>query len=272
MSSSFVFFKIQFIKVILVFLIIFYIIFKGLTKVHSMMSTEKQALEYAFPLNKRGRLFLKLDNLIEEIALAHQGKDHLSLKYVLQAVINILLLLERVDIKMELTKELERLGLCRHEMNQLNLFQLQGKFGESIRSKPLFSQLQKRLVQPGGMSTFDMPLLHTWLHLSFQTQQEQLDVLLREVRTLQQALKRLFSCYEQKQILQAVETENGFVTLNPEIESSILRIFIPEQYKSFIPEVSSSSRAVILKFWIQDSILDNPRPSNKPLSFHYTLV
>lgn len=237
-----------------------------------MMSIDKHDLEYAFPLNKRGRLFLKLDNLIEEIAVAQLGKDHFSLKYVLQAVMNILLLLERVDIKMEITKELERLGLERAEIAQFELFSHKGKFGESIRSKPLFSQLQKRLVQPGGLGTFDMPLLHTWLHLSSETQQAQLQGLLLEIKALEQALSALFDLYSKKEVIEKVETQNGFVTLNPDVHCSILKILMSEKYKKFIPEVSSSSRAVILKFWSQNNILDSPVPLHEALSFSYTLV
>lgn len=229
-----------------------------------------QSIDYAFPLTKRGRLLLKLRNLIEEMTYWELKKDPHSLKGILGSIFNILLLLERIDIKMEISKELEKFQVNSKTINNLDILCNKGKFGESIRSRPLYSQIQKRLMQPGGLGIFDMPALHTWFHLDKDDQNTQLTELMIEIRSLKIAVDKIFTQHKLAEEAATITTQKGFVTISPKTNSCILKVSIDTQHKTFIPEVSASARAVIIKFWQQGKLLDSPTPCSESFSFIYS--
>ena len=201
-----------------------------------------------------------------------QKSDSQSLKGILQCLINILLLIERIDIKVEMKKEIEKFDLDTQQYLQKPLFTIIGKFGESIRSKPLFSTLQKRMTQPGGLGSFDMPALHTWLHTDRQRQDSQLAELFKDISPLEEVIADIFNIYAQKEQIHTINSSNGFTTISPQLTSSILKVFIPSQYKELIPEVSASPRAIVVKFWNQYQLLEKPLPSDCSFSFEYSEI
>lgn len=228
------------------------------------MSTVK----YSFPLTKRGRLLLKLKNLYSEIKYWRDISAAQSIREYLQCIFNILLLLERIDIRMEIKKELEKIKDT--SSLELTLLQSSGKFGENLRSKPLFSQLQKRMSQPGGLCDFDMPALHTWLQLDNDEQIRRLNLPCEEINKLGGLIDSLFSYYKSVEEKQIITSSQGFTTLSPKNSSSLLNLFIPIEYKTLTPEVSASPKAVIIKFWHQYDLFEKPEASAQCFDFKYS--
>ena len=225
-------------------------------------------VKYSFPLTKRGRLLLKLNNLYNEIEYWRHINNTKSIKEYIQCIFDILLLLERIDIRVEIKKELDKIEDT--STLDLSLLEKSGKFGESLRSKPSFSQLQKRISQPGGLCEFDMPSLHTWLQLDGDEQIRQIDSALGDIKSLGQLIASIFNYYQSVEKKEIITSSKGFTTLNPNHCSSILNLFIPKAYKTLTPEVSASPKAVVIKFWYQLDLFEKPVPSDKCFDFQYS--
>ena len=229
-----------------------------------------KTVNYSFPLNKRGRLLLKLKNLFDEITYWKALKSEQSIKGYLQCIFSIMLLLERIDIRVEMHKELEKFPT--QPDIDLTILNKSGRFGESIRSKPLFAQLHKRINQPGGLCCFDMPALYTWLQLDASEQERQISRPFEDIQLLHNLIDSLFDYFSTFENINEIRSNEGFATINPQPKSSILRINIPFSSKNLTPEVSASPKAVVIKFWTQTDLLEKPQASSQCFDFHYSEV
>lgn len=231
-----------------------------------------KTIEYLFPLTKRGRLLLKLKQLFDDLESCLKQRSFYGLKGILQSVVDILLLLERVDIKTEVKKEMEKLLPGELAWEDQELFQQKGRFGENIRSQPLFSMLQKRLSQPGGLGSFDMPSVYTWLHREEEEQNSLLKKILEELYPLKQSLKKIFDLYSLHKKQEEKTALNGFIKITPKTQSTLAFVELPAEHSLLTPEVSSSLQALVIKFWHYQELLEKPAPSDQSFQFNYAEV
>lgn len=214
---------------------------------------------YLFPLTKRARLLLKLDLCFKEATLFQQKNDYYTSRWAIERLFEILQLIERVEIKMELYKEGERFPQDRIlQQRLLRLRDYPGKVGESLRNDSCLMALQKRFFQTSGACVFDAPSLHSWLSLEPQERLPDWQRLNEPLQDLQGAVEALVAAYEQHFHFHTQLAENGLLHHQPQPNSSLLCLRLPE--KSLVPEASFSPKAVFIKIWEQHSLLDKKVP------------
>lgn len=214
---------------------------------------------YLFPLTKRARLLLKLDLCFKEMLLFQEKNDYYTARWAIERLFEILQLIERVEIKMELYKEGERFPQeadLQHVL--LKLRDYPGKVGECLRNDLCLMALQKRFFQTAGACVFDAPSLHSWLSLEPHEREADWQRLNAPLYDLQKAITELMKTYEKHFNFKKVVASNGLLHHQPQPNSSLLCVKFSR--RSLIPEASFSPKAVFVKIWEQYSLLDKKSP------------
>lgn len=209
---------------------------------------------YLFPLTKRARLLLKLDLCFKEAGLLQEKNDYFTSRWAIERVFEILQLIERVEIKMELYKEGERFpNDLELQKSLLQLRDYPGKIGETLRNDQCLMALQKRFFQTAGACVFDAPSLHAWLTWEPEKRQADWQQIFEPLKDLQQAVAALMTSYEQNFEFSIQKAEEGLLHWHPSAQSSLLCLRLKEPH--YIPEASFSPKAVFIKIWEQSALL-----------------
>jgi cell division protein ZapD len=138
---------------------------------------------YEQPLNERIRTFLRLEFLFKQLDHTRSGHTAWDSRATLANLIEILHVFARGDVKTELIKELERLGVTlskleskpdvdRRKLEELlsriddlvdRLYRLQGQIGHELKDNEFLNAIKQRSSIPGGTCDFDLPAYHYWL-------------------------------------------------------------------------------------------------------------
>ena len=138
---------------------------------------------YEHPLNERMRGILRLENLFKNALLGLSQTSAWHSQQALCRLLDIADIVSRNEIRLEIIKELERLGTALTALQTSpavdsarlgvildNLDVLvdelheQGPVGQKVLELPLLIDVKRRYLVPGGLSQFDLPNLHYWLH------------------------------------------------------------------------------------------------------------
>ncbi len=140
-------------------------------------------ITYEFPLNERIRVFIRLEQLFQQFNHFVTGETVADKRAALNALLDIMTIFRRNDLKSEILKELDRhanvLNKIAHNQNvdtqkleellsQLNqtskkLYATSGKIGTHVMESDLFQSIAQRSSIPGGTCSFDLPEFHYWL-------------------------------------------------------------------------------------------------------------
>lgn len=173
---------------------------------------------YEFPLNERIRLFMRLEQLFQQLDHFMKGNSVWDSRAVIDTLLDILAVFSRNDLKSETLKELDRhssvlskmarnhqdidYGKLERILSSLDsisreLYETPGKIGISLLENDLFKSISQRSSIPGSTCSFDLPAFHYWLQMSdrerkadlerwvqpFQLIRSAIDILLNFIRT-----------------------------------------------------------------------------------------
>lgn len=139
---------------------------------------------YEHPLNERVRTLLRLEDLFNKITFFSAKDTAIEHHASLAALFEVLDITSRADIKSDLLQELERQkqsleslrrnpNIAESVLDQVlediqvtfrNMLNISGKVGEHLRDNEWLMGIKQRTGAPGGVSAFDLPSYHFWLH------------------------------------------------------------------------------------------------------------
>lgn len=224
-------------------------------------------VKYEQPLNEKVRLFLRMELLVERFRYhlnSLEPADSIAALMVLQELYN---LSSRIDLKSDVLKEMDRMGLTvRHVVNeedvdeqdfileQLNhhstvLHQHHGQLGQHLRNHAFFNSLRQRSALPGGVNCFDVPALQFW---SEKPKEERLEDLQRWVlpyEVTSDAIKFLLDVIRQYGKEQECVAKDGFFqrAFAARKPYQLMQIFLEEPITSY-PEISAGKQRFSLRF------------------------
>ena len=226
-------------------------------------------IRYEHPLNERIRTLMRLEDLYAR-ALYFTGNiaahDHHA---ALLALFEITDVASRADLKTDILQELERqrqlLAPLRNNaaIDQPTLEELlveidrasgslhaqTGKIGTHLRENEWLSAIKQRTAIPGGVSEFDLPAYHYWLHLDAAARQ----------RDLQRWLEPLLPIRQGLSIILRLLRENGKVTRQTAVHgvfqlmlttakvAQLLRLSLARDL-ACVPEISANKYALNIRF------------------------
>ena len=152
-------------------------------------------ITYEFPLSERIRLFIRLEQLFKQFSHFSEGQTVADKRAAIAALLDIMAIFRRNDLKSEILKELDRdisilkkiansqnvdsekLAQILAELTQLSheLYAITGKIGIQVMTSNLFQSIVQRSSIPGGTCSFDLPEYHYWLEQDEEIRRKDLD-------------------------------------------------------------------------------------------------
>lgn len=221
------------------------------------------------PLDQRIRTFLRLEHLFSQFEqhLSHDSAwdTHSALK----AIIDILGMVGRGDIKRETIKELERQNINLNAFIEIpdinhgrlslliddqkkciqNLHSIPGNIGQSLQQNELLHAIRQRITVPGGLCDFDLPVYSHWLNQSYEHRKAILEEWFTPFLVLQSAIKLILQVIRDSSDSIDEIAEGGFYQQNIESNQQCLLIRVTlDSDPNVFPEISAGKHRFSIRF------------------------
>ncbi len=245
---------------------------------------------YEQPLNELIRACLRLEQLFHQIDHQIEDISPLATRNIVVAIINILHLVDRPDLKAKLAKELnqhansltrlentpkidqEKLHSILKELEDLarTFIDSNRKIGQNLREIELLNTLRLHLVSPGGGCSFDIPLYHYWLNQPAEERQATLHEWLAEFTHLRTAITLMLRLIRESTKVQEKKAEHGFYQelLDPQLNLKLIRVAIPYGTLAY-PEISVGRHFMSVRFYSPNIYV---RPTQFPNNLQFWLT
>jgi cell division protein ZapD len=243
---------------------------------------------YEQPLNERIRAMLRLEYLFERAAYRLDGPTVWDSRASLEAVLDIVALLTRADLKAEIIKELERhagtleglrgnrgvdplrldefLDEIRRPLQALRA--VDNVPGSELRQNELLSAVRQRSTIPAGTCSFDVPAYQHWLERPAEERVQQLAVWLGAFDLVREAIGLSLRLIRQSARVSREVAPGGFYQRN--IDSSVpyqmIRVVVPAS-ASWFPEISGGRHRFTVRFMGSSSPETRPSQVTEDVDF-----
>jgi cell division protein ZapD len=249
-------------------------------------------IAYEQPLNERMRTFLRLDFLYQQAVHHHTQSDPWSTRAAVSALLEILAITQRGDVRSEVLKELER------QMTQLSAFgtrpgvdtsrlrvlltklhrmreelsSVGALFMQKLRDSEFLNAVKHRSTIPGGTCEFDLPDYTHWLNLPDEIRGADFAHWLAVIRPLGDAVSELlWMTREQARSRREVATGGIFhLTLERDVPVQLIRICLPHGTDLY-PEISGSHYRVSMRFLVWQDAGSRPVQTTEDVPFTLSL-
>lgn len=243
---------------------------------------------YEQPLSERIRTFLRLEHLFAKAQHALTSIDPWSSRATLEAVIDIMAVISRADLKKEMIKELERhaatlQGLSRNPnvdparlcevldavKSQLSkLRNDENSWGQELRDDELISTVRQRSTITAGTCSFDLPALHYWLQASADQRVNDLRHWLRSFDLLNSSVSLCLKLVRESAIATHELAQSGFFqrTLETSTPCQMIRVCVFDDARCF-PEISAGKHRFTVRFMSPAATRDRPSQTDADVEF-----
>ncbi len=220
---------------------------------------------YEFPLNEHVRTLLKLERLFQQALHLIRLDDTLSHQSALFALLDLLELTARHDIKSDLLMDLFRMrqqdeaqtaphAKLSSETTALieqTLAALHGqpsRFDQPLREQEWLVAIKQRMNITGGVNSFDVPHFHYWQHSPAAQRRADLVNWIAPMLHIYHALTLVLHHLRENSLPQALIAQQGFhqQMLNGR-SGQLLRIGLAKD-EPVLPETSASRHAINIRF------------------------
>jgi cell division protein ZapD len=224
---------------------------------------------YEHPVNEKTRTLLRLEHLFDQVAFHMPIKDPWNSRVAVGAILDVISIVSRTDLKSDLLKELERhlatfgriarapgidvqrleqvlgrLGQCRDLLNRHS-----GTLAQGLRDHELLKAVQQRAPIPGGSCAFDLPLFHFWLGRPHSQRVADLQDWLQELSVLEQTMRLLLTVIRGSAENSRETASQGFfqMSLDPQVPVHLVRVAVPASLDLFA-EISGGKHRFSIRF------------------------
>ncbi len=221
---------------------------------------------YEFPLNEKVRTYLRLEQLFAQLKQSSKATENWQFMSFFEALFTLLDLLERLDIRNDILKDIEA-----HEKNLVywsqhpkidsealqvalqrilrlrDQLKLSKKIGSSLKEDKFLSSIRQRFSIPGGTCSFDLPNLHYWINQPLEAVNQDIDGWLKELTLVNEAIEITLSFLRERGRFAPITAEKGFYQGISDDKSELIRISIPSD-KGFYPTLSGNKYRYAIRF------------------------
>jgi len=226
------------------------------------------------PVDDISRIALRFEHLYRLANHHLPCEDQYDGQICLQAVMELMMLLDRPEIRSKYYQEVSRLISIlarlkqrtdinpeRLELTLDSLTNIQtilrhwnGKFAQGLHQESFIKSLSQQQHTPGGLCTVTLPGFYHWTQQSLSKQEADLRAWLHEFSSFNTIITTLMGVYRQSTQLQSVEAVQGFyqATLDPQTPCHLIRVFVNREHNVY-PRISTGRHGVSIRFTCADA-------------------
>lgn len=242
------------------------------------------------PLNEHIRLLLRLEHLFAQVNYHSQSESAWDSRVVLSALLEILSVIDRPDLKNKLGTALNQYSAALSQLEKLpnvdkqkltqtlhkldsiadNFHSNQGKIGYSLRENEFLNAIQQRLYIPGGTCGFSTPAYYLWLHQTPEKRKKLLAEWLDQFSQLQTIVELMLKITRDSGSFKNIIAQNAFyqTNLDPNTPFQLIRIKLPIAHYLY-PEISVGRHRLTIHFF---EINPNGRASQAKADVQFDLA
>lgn len=246
-------------------------------------------ITYELPLSERIRIFLRLEDLFEQMLHFSQHDGEWQNRAELSCLLDIIAISGRTDLRNEITKEIERhtkrlvifaqnpkvdrekLEQSIDQLNLLNrqLFSSNGRIDQILGQVDLLKCLSQRNSLPGGTCDFDLPVYHFWLNKPLNIRREQIESWTSHLKPIRQSISLLLQFIRYSAAPTPKTAHAGFYqqSLDTNQPVHLLRVSL-NQGSQYFAEISGGKHRFTIRFMLP---LESERPSQTSDDIDFTL-
>lgn len=247
-----------------------------------------QTTVYEQPLNERVRALLRLEYLFQRAAYSLDGTSTWDTRFTLDAILDVLAMLTRADLKSEIIKELERHAQTLEALRQnpgvdqqrltsvlAEVRRLHGALrsgdnppGSDLRQNELLSLVRQRSSIPAGTCSFDIPAFQHWLERPAEQRLSQLRMWLSSFDLIREAVTLCLDLIRHSASPTRERAPGGFFqrSIDPAVTCQMIRIFVPAD-SPWYPEVSGGRHRFTVRFMRQPATEARPEQAMEDVDF-----
>lgn len=248
-------------------------------------------ITYEFPLNERIRVFIRLEQLFQQFSHFSAGITVADKRAAISALLDIMSIFRRNDLKSETLKELDRnakaLGKMAHnqsvdsikldsllaEVGQISksLYGMTGKIGMNVMESDLFQSITQRSSIPGGTCSFDLPEYHYWLEQDPLLCQKDLALWSAPFNDIRKAIELNLNLIRNSTSPSQEVATAGFFQFTPDRNQTfqLLKVTLAKSQPCFA-EISGGKHRCTIRFMVPPD--DDKRPSQSPNDIPFELT
>jgi cell division protein ZapD len=255
-------------------------------------SAEHALMKFEQPLSERMRTFLRVEFLYEQTLFHVDEPTEFSARAAVSALLEILTILGRSDVRTDVNKELERHAelLSRYRSQPgVDPARLTGLIGniDDLRQQladagpqvvnPLkecdfLTTIRHRSAIPGGTCMFDLPDYGYWLHLPAAERRRQLDDWTNRIRPICEAVAEvLWLTREATEAVPQVAPGGLYQhSFDRNDQASLVRVLLPANAGIF-PEISAGQHRFTIRFVRWRGVDARPVQVNQDVRFELAI-
>lgn len=246
---------------------------------------------YDYPFNERIRTLLRLEDLFAKVLHNVEGGHEFNHHCALLALFQILDIIDRAELKVDLLQELDRQKMVMSSLRGnpsiaanvldevLNEIETTAqtlrsstvKLGQTLRDNEWLMSIKQRALIPGGVCEFDLPSYHYWLHLDEHRRRSDLKTWLQPLMPVYEAIRNILHILRGSGATYKHVAHHGFYQqmLGGAKPAQMLRVETDIDLPCF-PEVSANKYAINIRFNSLDCT-QRPRLCDIDVDFKLTL-
>lgn len=240
------------------------------------------------PLNERVRMFLRLEFLFAEFRHHRADSSAWGLRASLHALLDLLSLLGRSDLKTEIIKELgdQQSALTRLKqkpgVDPGRLDQVLGEIlaainamqrltthaiATALRDNEFLMTLANRSTVPGGTAGFDLPHFHAWLALPAAQQHRDLDAWFADLAPFEQCVNLYLKLLRNSVEPTPQVARGGMFVYTPQAQYALVRVLLPAD-SALYPEISAGRHRFTVRMMQLRDVNVRAHQATHDVSFH----
>ena len=254
-------------------------------------NSENSSILFEQPLNERIRTFMRIENLSARCNYCLDQDDSWGSHLSLSALIELMSLISRGDLKQEILKELSRQlstldGFAKNEVIDQNKLQgivdnhqqlisevsaINGQLLAGTKENEFIKAFSQRASIPGGTCDFDLPGYHFWLAQDTTSRRQALREWLAPLSLIQRSISTCLNLIRTCTSPEICTAEQGFYqrSLDPGLPYQILRVAVTKELGCF-PEISAGKHRFSIRFMTQNELKFNPKQFQLNVKFQLT--
>jgi cell division protein ZapD len=251
----------------------------------------QKSIVFEQPLNERIRTFMRIEHLSARCNYCLDQTTPWGSHLSLSALIELINLISRGDLKQEILKELSRQlntldGFLKtekidrgklqdlintHEQLISEMSAINGQLLLSTKENEFIKAFSQRASIPGGTCDFDLPAYHFWLAQDINSRQQALREWVAPLELIQRSITTCLNLIRTSTTHEDCIAEQGFYqrTLDLGQPSQILRVAVDRELGCF-PEISAGKHRFSIRFMNQHDLKLTPKQVQLDMKFELT--